>query len=213
LYTARGTKCQEVPRRVITRFWLAPRRRDLSIEASQAHWRSVHREIGKTLPGVLRYVQNHGIVRNGQYLLPYPGFDICAELTWHDEPAMEAALAAPRHAEDAVEDERNFVQPELARVCVTERHVRIACSGPVKLMTFLRRRPGVTVAQLTRALGGHEHFIGRGAFDAIDVLWFATEADAVEYLRSPLYTEATSSIDPITEGSVRFLVRPEVVLE
>src|SRR5262245_58609569 len=122
-------------RRVITRFWLAPRRRDMSIEASQAHWRSVHREIGKSLPGLRRYVQNLGILRGGQYLLTHPGFDICSELSEDNEPAMQAALAAPQHAQSSVEDERNFAEPALARVCLTERHVRIPGDGTVKLMT------------------------------------------------------------------------------
>src|SRR5262249_29222153 len=145
--------------------------------------------------------------------LPHPGFDICSELTWDDEHAMGAALAAPQHAQGAVEDERNFAQPDLARVCVTERYVRFAADGAVQLMTFLRRRPDLTVAQLARALDGHEHFIGRGAFDAIDVHWFATAEDALEYLRSPHYAEAMHAIDQVTEESVRFLARPEVVLE
>lgn len=223
---------------MITRFWLAPRRRDMSIEASQAHWRSVHGAIGRELPGLRRYVQNHGLVRDGRYLLPYPGFDICSELTWDDLAAMDAAIDAPRHARDSLDDERNFADPDRSGLCLTERRVRIdgqTGDGTVKLMTFLRRHPRASNHDLADALSGpyaaavaagsplrHEQFRGlaeahrtRGpaAFDAIDAIWLASAEDALRYLASRESAEATWRLAGRVLGTERFLVRPEPVLE
>jgi uncharacterized protein (TIGR02118 family) len=175
----------------------------MSIEACQAHWRSVHRAIGRSLPGLRRYVQNQGIVRDGRYVLPYPGFDICSELTWDDRAAMDAALAAPQHLQNSLDDERNFAEPDLADVCLSERHVRIDGDGPVRLMTFMRRHPRTSQGELAEAFSGayakavsatnplrHEQFLGEGAFDAIDAIWFASVEDAVRYVGSADCAEA-----------------------
>ena len=89
---------------MITRIFLAPRRRDMTSEACLEHWRGKHAAIGARLPGVRAYVQNHGVLENGRFLLGYPGFDIMPELDWDDLAAMDRAIDSPAHEEDSVDD-------------------------------------------------------------------------------------------------------------
>jgi hypothetical protein len=58
---------------MITRIFLAPRRRDMSSEACLAHWRGEHAAIGARLPGVRAYVQNHGVLEDGASCLAILG--------------------------------------------------------------------------------------------------------------------------------------------
>jgi hypothetical protein len=75
---------------LITRLFFGPRRADLTTEACLQHWRGHHSAIGARLPKVRAYVQNHGILAGGRFLLPYPGFDIMPELDWDDLAAMRS---------------------------------------------------------------------------------------------------------------------------
>src|SRR5439155_1568584 len=76
------------PEAMITRVFFGARRSDLTTEACLAHWRGTHAAIGARLPGVRAYVQNHGVLSDGRFLLPYPCFDFMSELDWDDLGAM-----------------------------------------------------------------------------------------------------------------------------
>src|SRR4029077_3625029 len=116
----------------------------LSTQACLDHWRGHHSAIGARLPGVRAYVQNHGILAGGRFLLPYPGFDIMPELDWDDLAAMDAAIDSPVHERDSVDDEAQFIDTSRTGLAVTTRHVLtngLAGAEAVKLITFLRRAP------------------------------------------------------------------------
>ena len=104
--------------------------------------------IGARLPRVRAYVQNHGVLDGGRFLLPYPGFDIMPELDWDDLAAMDAAIDSPMHERDSVDDEANFIDTSRTGLAVTTRHVLVdgAAAGDeaVKLITFLRRAPAAS---------------------------------------------------------------------
>jgi len=77
---------------VITRVFFGARRGDMTTEACLDHWRGTHAAIGASMPGVRAYVQNHGVLKGGRFLLPYPGFDIMPELDWDD---LDVLLTIP----------------------------------------------------------------------------------------------------------------------
>src|SRR5207237_8239965 len=133
---------------MITRLFFGPRRADMTSEDCLAHWRGTHSAIGAQLPGLRSYVQNHGVLDGGRFLLPYPGFDIMPELDWDDLAAMDAAIDSPVHERDSVDDEANFIDTSRTGLAVTKRHVlEDGASGgveAVKLITFLRRAPAAS---------------------------------------------------------------------
>jgi hypothetical protein len=59
----------------------------------------------------------------------------------------------------------------------------------------------------------HEQFLGHGAFDAVDAIWFTTAEGALDYVGSPECAEAMRLLIHCADASERFLVRAEVVLE
>jgi len=109
---------------MITRVFFGARRSDLTTEACLAHWRGTHAAIGARLPGVRAYVQNHGVLSDGRFLLPYPGFDIMPELDWDDLGAMDVAIDSPIHERDSIDDEANFIDTARTGYAVTTRAAR-----------------------------------------------------------------------------------------
>jgi uncharacterized protein (TIGR02118 family) len=105
----------------ITRVFIARRRPDLTIEAYQRHWRNEHAAITLTFPDINRYVQNHAALRDGQLVLPYPGFDVFSELDFDSADAMDASWSSPEYTVGE-DDENNFIDPRWSTVLVGERH-------------------------------------------------------------------------------------------
>jgi uncharacterized protein (TIGR02118 family) len=68
------------------------RRRDVSLEQFQHILSGEHAVLAEQLPGLRRYVQNHGVNDPNR---PHPGWDAVVELFWDDWPSMEAAWAMP----------------------------------------------------------------------------------------------------------------------
>jgi uncharacterized protein (TIGR02118 family) len=221
---------------VITRVFFAPRRSDLTTEACLAHWREHHSAIGANLPKVRAYVQNHGVLAGGRFLLPYPGFDIMPELDWDDLADMDAAIDSPSHERDSVDDEANFIDTTRTGYAVTIRRVLMdATPGPgsVKLITLFRRAPNAAEGALSGALTGpyaaavagagplrHEVLItvpdraDRPPFgvQAIDLLWFATSQDAVAWTASEAAHHAAWNLAGVAVGSERLIARPHRVV-
>ena len=221
---------------MITRVFFAARRADLTTEACLAHWRGHHAAVGARLPGVRAYVQNHGVLAGGRFLLPYPGFDIMPELDWDDLAAMDNAIDSPVHEHDSVDDEANFIDGLRTGYAVTTRHVLADGNPPaqaVKLITLLRRAPNATDAALAVTLTGlyaesvkgsgpirHEALIsipdraGWPPFSvqAIDMLWFATPEDAIAWTASEGAYRAAWQMAGIAFGSERLIARPHRVV-
>ncbi len=208
----------------------------MSIEACLAHWRGQHAAIGARLPGVRSYVQNHGVLDDGKFLLGYPGFDILPELQWDDVAAMDAAIDSPAHEQDSVDDEANFIDVRRTGYAVTTRHVISDTEPPdgaVKLITMLRRAAGASAQALADAITGpysaavtgsvhgrHEVLVtlpdreGRPPFgvQAIDLLWFAAPRDALVWLASDSAAEAAWHLAGAALGSARLIARPHKVV-
>lgn len=221
---------------MITRVFFAPRRSGMTTEACLAHWRAEHSAIGAKLPKVRAYVQNHGIIANGRFLLPYPGFDIMPELDWDDLDDMDAAIDSPAHEKDSIDDEANFIDTARTGYAVTMRHVLMDLApgaGAVKLITLFRRAPGAPEGALAVALTGpyatavagvgplrHEVLIsipnraGRPPFgvQAIDILWFATPQDALAWTSSDAAYRAAWHLAGVAAGSERLIARPNRVV-
>jgi EthD domain len=221
---------------MITRLFFGPRRRDMSTEACLAHWRGTHAEIGARLPGVRAYVQNHGVLANGRFLLPYPGFDIMPELDWEDLASMDNAIDSPLHEHDSIDDEANFLDVERTGYAVTTRHVLSGRQPPttaVKLITLLRRAVNVSSRAFSDALLGpyaravahadvvrHETLItypdreGRPGFavQAADMLWFADPRDALSWIDSDAAADASWNLAGIAFGSERLIARPQKIV-
>jgi hypothetical protein len=221
---------------VITRVFLAARRQDMTTEACLRHWRGHHAAIGARLPRVRAYVQNHGILDGGRFLLPYPGFDIMPELDWDDLAAMDAAIDSPVHEQDSVDDEENFIDTTRTGLAVTTRRVLVdgaAGAGAVKLITFLRRAPAVPEEDFQEAvLGGYANAIAAGrpvrhelllaiqdranrppfTAQAIDLQWFASARDALAWTASEAAHAAAWPLAGRAFGAERLIARPHKVL-
>lgn len=221
---------------MITRLFFAPRRVDMTTEQCLAHWRGNHAAIGARLPRVRAYVQNHGVIANGRFLLPYPGFDIMPELDWDDLAAMDSAIDSPAHEEDSVGDEANFIDVNRTGYAVTNRQVlvdRTPPEGAVKLITLLRRAANAPVRALAQALTGpyasavasagamrHEVLItlpdreGRPSFavQAVDVLWFGDPKDALAWIGSDTAAAAAWCLSGVAFGAERLIARPQKIV-
>jgi hypothetical protein len=221
---------------MITRVFLAARRSDMTTEACLRHWRGHHAAIGARLPRVRAYVQNHGVLDGGRFLLPYPGFDIMPELDWDDLAAMDAAIDSPVHERDSVDDEENFIDTSRTGLAVTTRHVLTdgsAGADAVKLITFFRRAPTATEKDFHDALlGGYARAVAetrpirhellvtipdrphRPPFtaQAIDLLWFASARDALAWTTSESAAVAAWPLAGLAFGAERLITRPYRVL-
>jgi len=221
---------------LITRLFFGPRRGDMTTEACLQHWRGNHSAIGARLPKVRAYVQNHGVLAGGRFLLPYPGFDIMPELDWDDLAAMDAAIDSPVHEQDSIGDEANFIDTSRTGYAVTARRVLVDAqpgADAVKLITLLRRAPNAPEPALPEALTGpyaaavkgsgplrHEVLItladraGRAPFSvqAVDMLWFARPEDALAWSGSEAAYWAAWQLAGVAFGTERLIARPEKVV-
>ncbi len=221
---------------MITRVFLAARKHGMTTEACLSHWRGHHAAIGASLPRVRAYVQNHGVLDAGRFLLPYPGFDIMPELDWDDLAAMDAAIDSPAHEQDSVGDEENFIDTARTGLAVTERHVLAGDAAPrdsVKLITLLRRAPNASEAEFRDALlGGYAQAIaetrplrheilltitdraGRPPFtaQAVDLLWFDSPHDALAWNASAAAYGAGWQLSGRAFGAERLIARPHRVV-
>ena len=221
---------------MITRLFFGPRRADMTSEECLAHWRGTHSAIGARLPGVRSYVQNHGVLADGRFLLPYPGFDIMPELDWDDVAAMDVAIDSPVHERDSIDDEANFIDVRRTGYAVTSRHVLSdgrPPEGGVKLITLFRRAANASLRALGDALTGpyaqavadsrpmrHEILTtlpdreGRSLFavQAVELLWFASPRDAVLWTGSAAASAAAWHLAGIAFGTERLVARPHKVV-
>jgi len=208
----------------------------MTMAACLDYWRGTYAAIGASMPDVRAYVQNHGVLEGGRFLLPYPGFDIMPELDWGDLAAMDLAIDSPAHATDSVDDEENFLDTSRTGYAVAERRVVRDGRTPedsVKLISLLRRAPNAQPKALSDALTGpyaqavrpaqplrHEVLLtipdreGRPPFaaQAIDMIWFATPEDALAWTASEAAYRAAWTLAGVAFGSERLIARPHKVV-
>jgi uncharacterized protein (TIGR02118 family) len=216
----------------LVRIGMAPRAHGLTAAAAQEHWRTAHRDAALGIPGLLAYVQNHAVLRDGRPLLGYPGFDVCAETEYDDLAAMRAAFASDHYRGAVRDDEAKLIDGSRFMLALTHRHVVAdgdIPDGAVKLMTFLRAAPSARDGALLDVLAGdyaraaaaagplrHEQLITDAAAhdgdlaaccDAVDVLWFA-DADAALVAAEHRLDDAGWLLGGIAFGTARAIVCP-----
>ncbi len=87
---------------------------NLTLAQFQDHWLNVHADIGRRLLPPYSYHQIHAreewVLRTGEILgLPSSGFDGIVECHFPDVHAFKVQLSRPDVAEEALTDERNFI--------------------------------------------------------------------------------------------------------
>jgi uncharacterized protein (TIGR02118 family) len=164
---------------MISRFGFAPRKPGLTIAEFQHHWRTSHAVAVSGMVGLKRYWQNHAVLRDGEPLLPYPGFDVCAETEFDDLAAMDAAFASEQYQGAVVADELKLIDKARFTHALCERRVLRESYGRVKLMTFVRGTPSADADELL--IVRHAFHEGRppAPFDAVEIRWFADEDAAL----------------------------------
>jgi uncharacterized protein (TIGR02118 family) len=218
---------------MITRIGLAPRRPGLDIGTFQAHWCGRHGELAAQLPGVRRYWQNHAVLRDGEPVLPWTGFDACAEIDFESLETMAAAFVTPLYLGAIREDEAYLIEKTRGGMVLSRRS--IVSGAPrldgVRLVTFMRVAPGCRAADLHAALAdapGVPHAVGReifaaldpdeagghvSVFDAVEMLWFATADDAERHVVSAAARERRAGMAQLVRGVERLVARVRVMVE
>lgn len=216
---------------MIVRVAFAPRLPGTGISELQREWSGEHAATAARLPGLRRYVQNHAVTVDGDLPLPYPGFDVCAELEFDDPEAMDAALAGEAFRAEVAAAQHRAIDMERVTTTIAERHGAPPPAPPVgavKLMTFLRAAAGggdalrdaarETGRETAAAVGalGHEVLTALpergGPFDAIDVLWLPSVDRALEVARGSAYEGARRALGPLASASERTVARPLTVV-
>lgn len=189
---------------------------EMPAEAFRDHWTTVHAEKVSRLPGIRRYVQNtphdSAYARRRE-----PAFDAVAEV-WFDDPddpdgldglAATAEYAAVQEDASAFTDRSSMV-----RLRVDEIPLIDGPHAPLKLVMFVRRRPGLTVAGfqdhwrdvhgpiaanplMRRYVQCHVRGAEAAAFDGVGMVWFDTREDMRAYATTPEAAE-------VNEDGARF---------
>lgn len=219
---------------MIVRVGMAPRRTGMTTAEFQAHWRTSHADAALLIPGLERYVQNHAVVTDGRYVLPYPGFDACAETEFASVEVMDAGFASPEYQQTVRADEIELIDKAAFFCALTEREVLLdgtPAETAVKLITLVRVHPIAARPALLAAMRGpyaaavagadgprrHELLVtspeahhGRYpiACDAVDEVWFDTPEAALEFLTGDAGVTAWLHLSGLALGTERLVARP-----
>jgi uncharacterized protein (TIGR02118 family) len=89
--------------------WLVRFNEGMAREDAIRHWREVHGEFGRRVPGIVRYTQNVWLAPVGEYEVGQAAtaFDGHSEVWFADEQGFRAAMESPEWAE-MVADAPNF---------------------------------------------------------------------------------------------------------
>jgi uncharacterized protein (TIGR02118 family) len=213
---------------MITRFGLAPRKPGLTAAQFQEHWRTAHAAVVRGMPGLVRYWQNHAVLRDGEPLLPWPGFDACAQIDAESLVDFDRAFGSEHYQGPVREDERRFVDGPRGGYVLSER---VAVDGDVdpdgiRLLTFMRLAPLGSMTALADALKAagpaagsraRELFLSQtggslggqrfSLFDAVEALWFETPEQAEQYVRSAAARERRDIVAHLVRGTERLIAR------
>lgn len=223
---------------MIIRIGMAPRRIGTSFTEFQRHWREEHSAVAQQIPGLRGYVQNHSILDGaGRPLLPYPGFDACAETAFDDLAGMDAAFGSPtyqgavRADEDLLIDKSRFFLLLCDRVVIDGG----GAEDGIKLMTFMRAHPLVNgdklrtlasgrYADLVKSAGAIRHVqlipsldlhVGRQppSCELVECVWFETTQHALDFVNGSAGSEADDLLGGKVFGRERLLASARVVRE
>lgn len=212
----------------VVRFGLAPRLPGLTTQQFVELWAEHGARSGSTgRPGRLAYIQNFPVLDRGRHLLPYPGFDVCAEATYENIAAVQAAFAPG--APVGLHPDRYALMDASGFASVTaSRHVLRHGEVPehaVKLMLFYRAHPlHGTVALFDRLVGEHSKIIATSGpvrhelllansseprpCDVVEIIWFPNPEDALEYARSEHAYNAGIALGGRCFGTERLIATP-----
>jgi len=218
---------------MIVRVGNAPRAAGLSCEEFQAHWRGEHGGLAGQIEGVRGYVQNHAVLAGGRTLLPWPGFDACAEITFDSVEAMDRSFDSEHYRNAVVADEQVMIDKTRFSLLLADRRVLLDGELPddaVKLLTVICPAPETDAEALRSQLADgyreavsgapilrHEQLLeapgahaGRQpAFcAAIDLLWFDRAHTAVEFVGGPQWDRARLSLAGLVAGTERLIAQP-----
>jgi hypothetical protein len=223
---------------MITRVGMAPRRSGTSFSEFQQHWLGAHAEAALQIPNLRAYTQNHAVLDSaGRPLLPYPGFDACAETDYDNLASMEAGFASAAYRTRVRADEDLLIEKAKFFLLLCER-VELNPGDPppgaVKLMTFMRAHPladrhrlldlaAGPYAVLVGAAGAlrHEQLIPVPEAHAcgqppncelVDSVWFATTEQALAFVNGAAAVEADELLAGMVFGRERLLAIAHVIL-
>ena len=212
----------------VTRFCLAPRKAGLTTEQFQAHWRTNHAVVVREMPHITRYWQNHAVLLDGEPLLPWPGFDACAQIEAASVVDFDRAFGSDQYQTVVRADELRFVDPRRGGYVLSER---VAAEGnvepdAVRLLLFMRLAPFGALNALAETLAqagkpeaalGRELFLSQtggslggqrfSLFDAVECLWFDTAERAEAWVRSSAARERRDAIGHLVRGTERLIAR------
>lgn len=217
---------------MIVRIGFAPRFPGMDIKTFFRLW-DEHAQLASKVPLRLGYVQDFAVLGDGRHLLPYPGFDVCAETIYESASAMDEAFSTVE-SESSITDHDKFVNNDGYCHVISHRSVKVGgrpTESAVKLMTFMRKHPNNQREQLPATLDAqysnvvaqikpmrHEQLIvvpsaAKVVFDAVDIIWFAKPEDALAYVSSETAHRASLTIACHMIGSERLIARPKTRVE
>jgi uncharacterized protein (TIGR02118 family) len=208
---------------------------EMPVEAFRDHWTTVHAKKVSRLPGIRRYVQNtphDSAYSRGRE----PAFDAVAEV-WFDAGRLDG-LAATAEFAAVREDASTFTdRPSVVRLPVDEIPLIDGPYAPLKLVMFVRRRSGLTVARfqdhwrdvhgpiaarnpfMRRYVQCHVRECAAGAapaaFDGVGMVWFDTRDDVRASATTPEAAEVSEDGARFADGggpSATLLVSEAVVV-
>ena len=219
------------------RFGVAPRRTGMSTADFQAYWKDRHAPVVLGMPGLTLYHQNHAVLHQGEPLLPWPGFDACAQFGADTPAGFDQAFSSAHYRDAVTPDARQFVDTSRGGFVLcgpqpADAVVQGGLDAPlggerVRLLSFLRAAPQVPAAGMADALQALElpaQALGRAVwhasaagqqssmFDAIEILCFP---DPEAALRHVLGGASRLRMEPLAgaiRGTERLIARVAVVL-
>jgi uncharacterized protein (TIGR02118 family) len=217
---------------LITRFGLAPRKPGLTTAEFQSHWHRQHGALAAQIKGVQRYWQNHAVLHEGEPLLPWPGFDACADIDFADLATMQSGFAAATYTQQVRSDEKKLVEKEKGGLVITRRLLQQGSIDPgrIRLLTFMRLAPekdlealcaGLTSLPMAPTAAGRELFLAVDAreiglaanlFDAVEAQWFEDPTAAQRHLNSAPAREQRHGITELLRGVERLIARVHVIV-
>ena len=215
---------------MITRLGMAPRLAGHSYHDFQHHWRTSHADAAGKIPNLLRYVQNHAVLRNDVPVLGFPGFDACSELDFASVELMNEGFNSEEYQVRVRADERAFVEKSRFSSILGERSVVIDQPRPkdgVKLMLFYRVHPRSTQNQLVDELASFDasSLTGEGVrrrelliplltpsadlcapvSEAVDMQWFDGVDEALRFLDSATFDRCLWGLSGLSFGGTSHL--------
>jgi uncharacterized protein (TIGR02118 family) len=90
-------------------------------DAADDHWRQVHADLMRQLPGVIKYVQNLWVAPLDPAIGGPDRFDLHSECWFADEETYRAAMETPEWAAVAADSPKCFDNSELIGAVLEER--------------------------------------------------------------------------------------------